>query len=223
VDYEPASRDILEKFISDCPSLDLVCPCKNAFEAMKVLNEEDIQLIFLDINMPKLSGLNFYKSLQNPPFVIFTTAYPEYAVEGFDVDAIDYLLKPFSFERFLKGVNKAMDKLKEKHQEHEPHSILVKSDKKLFLIKTEDINFLEALGDYVKLHYSGKTIIVHDTFQNMLKNLPEKEFVRVHKSYAIAFNKFELIEGNMIKMKDQYIPIGQTYRATFMDLIKSRG
>lgn len=114
VDDEPASRDVLEKFISDCPSLNLLYSCKNAFEANEILNKDDVQLIFLDINMPKLSGLKFYKSLTNPPFVIFTTAYPEYAVEGFEVEAVDYLLKPFPFDRFLKAVNKALDILNNK-------------------------------------------------------------------------------------------------------------
>ncbi len=222
VDDEPASRDILEKFISDCPSLNLICLCKNAFEAMQTINKENIQLIFLDINMPKLSGLRFYKSLINPPYVIFTTAYPEYAVEGFEVDAIDYLLKPFSFERFLKAVNKAIDKFVNKQQKSENSSILLKSDKKLYRVIIDDINYLEALGDYVKVYYSNKSIIVHETFQNMLSQLPEKEFVRVHKSFAIALNKFEIIEGNMIKIKDKSIPIGQTYRSEFIDLIKSR-
>ena len=224
VDDEPASRDILEKYISDCPSINLICSCKNAMEASDILNKEVIHLIFLDINMPKLSGLKFYKSLTNPPYVIFTTAYPEYAVEGFEVDAIDYLLKPFPFERFLKAVNKAINKFDGSKQEnHEYSFILLKSDKKLYRVVIDEINFLEALGDYVKVYYSDKSILVHDTFQNMLSQLPENEFIRVHKSFAIAFNKLEVIEGNMIKIKDKSIPIGQTYRSEFINLVKSRG
>lgn len=223
VDDEPASRGVLEKFISDCPSLNLLYSCKNAFEANKILNKDDVQLIFLDINMPKLSGLKFYKSLTNPPFVIFTTAYPEYAVEGFEVDAVDYLLKPFPFERFLKAVNKASNVLNNKQVASDSSYILLKSDKKLYRIILNEINYLEALGDYVKVNYSNQSIIVHETFQNLLSQLEESKLVRVHKSFAIALNKFDHIEGNLIKITDKFIPIGQTYRSEFLGLIKSRG
>jgi len=223
VDDEPASRDVLEKFILDCPTLNLVCSCKNAFEASEAINNEKIQLIFLDVNMPKLSGIHFYKSLINPPDVIFTTAYPEYAVEGFEVDAIDYLLKPFTFERFLKAVNKLQERLSQKEQKNDSSTIILKADKKLYNIKIDDIYYLEALGDYVKVYYSNSSIIVHDTFQKMLDKLPKEQFIRVHKSFAIALNKLEIIEGNILKINNKSIPIGQTYRTNFMELIKTRG
>ena len=131
VDDEPASREILEKYVADCSCLNLVETCKNAFEATEAINNVDIQLIFLDINMPKLSGMKFYRSLTNPPFVIFTTAYPEFAVEGFEVNAVDFLLKPFPFERFLKAVNKAIDILKNQSNDNICYEyIFLKSDKK---------------------------------------------------------------------------------------------
>jgi len=221
VDDEPASRDILEKFIADCPSLELVSVCKNAFEAMDAVNNGNVNLIFLDINMPRLSGLTFYKSLNHPPCVVFTTAYPEYAVEGFEVDAVDYLLKPFTFDRFLKAVNRAMDKYGNEQQKAGSASVLLKSDKKLYHIKLSDIHYLEAFGDYVKVYYNDQAIMVHETFQNMMNRLPEKEFVRVHKSFGIAINKIEVIEGNEIKLKNKTIPIGQTYRSAFLYLLKS--
>ena len=223
VDDEPASRDILEKFIADCPSLELTSVCKNAYEAMDSINKGNVDLIFLDINMPRLSGLTFYKSLTHPPCVIFTTAYPEFAVEGFEVDAIDYLLKPFTFDRFLKAVNRAMDKYGNEKQKPGSASVLLRSDKKLYQIKLTDINYLEAFGDYVRIYYKDQSILVHETFQNMLNSLPEKEFVRVHKSYAIAINKLEIIEGNEIKLKGKTIPIGQTYRSAFFEFLKSNG
>ena len=223
VDDEPASRDILEKFIADCQLLNLIGLCKNAFEAIDLINKDEIQLIFLDINMPKLSGLKFYKSLTNPPFVIFTTAYPEYAVEGFEVDAIDYLLKPFSFERFLKSVNKAVNILCQKQGFHNSCYVLLKSDKKLYRVIVNEINYLEAIGDHVKVHYLNQSIIVHETFQNILSQLNESDLFRVHKSFAVSLNKFDHVEGNMIKIKDKVIPIGQTYRSEFLDIIKSRG
>ena len=222
VDDEPASREILEKYISDCTSLNLIFSCKNAFEANDIINQEQIQLIFLDINMPKLSGIKFYKSLSNPPFVIFTTAYPEYAVEGFEVDAIDYLLKPFSFERFLKSVNKALNIFNQIETKNHVPFIVLKSDKKLFRVNISDINYLEALGDYVKVDFLCQSIMVHDTFQNLLTQLGEANLIRVHKSFAISLNKFDHIEGNMIKIKDKSIPIGQKYRADLLKIISSR-
>jgi len=223
VDDEPASRDILEKYISDCQSLKLISACKNAFEANDLINQGEIQLVFLDINMPKLSGLKFYKSLTNPPFVIFTTAYPEYAVEGFEVDAIDYLLKPFSFERFLKSVNKAINVFNQKGNSNQSPCVILKSEKKLYRVNINEINYLEALGDYVKVDYLNQSIIVHETFQNLLSQLSESNLFRIHKSFAISLNKFDHIEGNMIKIKDKSIPIGQTYRSEFLNLINSRG
>lgn len=224
VDDEPASREILEKYIADCSFLNLAGICKNAFEANDFINNQDINLIFLDINMPRLSGMKFYKLLSNPPFVIFTTAYPEFAVEGFEVNAVDYLLKPFPFERFLKAVNKAVEIINtKKHENNTTDFILMKSDKKIHRVIINDITHLEAIGDYVKVHFGYKYILVHDTFQNLLNQLAENQFIRVHKSYAISINKFEVIEGNMIKINDKSIPIGQTYRNEFMKLIKSRG
>jgi len=221
VDDEPASREIIEKYISDCALLNLISSCKNAFEANEIINREQIQLIFLDINMPNLSGIKFYKSLSNPPFVIFTTAYPEYAVEGFEVDAIDYLLKPFSFERFLKSVNKALNIFNQKDIADNIPFIVLKADKKLFRVNIKDINYLEALGDYVKVDYLNHTIMVHDTFQNLLTQLAESNLIRVHKSFAISLNKFDHIEGNMIKIKDKSIPIGQKYRSDLLKIINS--
>lgn len=220
VDDEPASCDILEKYIADTPNLNLVSTCKNAFEANDIINNQNIQLIFLDINMPKISGMNFYKSLLNPPYVIFTTAYPEYAVEGFEVNALDYLLKPFPFERFLKAVNKANETISNKKVEiNNSNFILLKADKKLHRINVDEISYLESIGDYVKVYYGNNCIIVHETFQNLLNQLPKDKFIRVHKSFAISINKFEIIEGNMIKINEKRIPIGHTYRNDFLNAI----
>jgi DNA-binding LytR/AlgR family response regulator len=224
VDDEPSSREILEKYVGDCFSLNMIKTCKNAFEASEAINNFNVQLIFLDINMPKLSGMKFYKSLANPPFVIFTTAYSEFAVEGFEVNAIDYLLKPFPFERFLKAVNKAIDNLKDiSKYNFNTDFILFRSDKKIHRVNINEIYYLESIGDYVKVFLKEKMIVVHDTFQNLLNQLPENCFARVHKSHAIALNKFETIEGNMIKINNKSIPIGQTYRNDFLNLIKVRG
>lgn len=217
VDDEPVSLNLLENYALDCPQLKLLCSCKNAFEALEVLNEQSVDLIFLDINMPKLSGMSFYKSLQKPPMVVFTTAYPQYAVEGFEVDAVDYLLKPFSFERFLQAVNKAYAKVSEIT---ENAFVLLRADKKVHRIAIADIDYLKAIGDYVRVQYGEQHILVHSTFQNILNDLLDKKIVRVHKSYAVALDKLELIDGNRLYIKGQELPIGATYRAELMALLE---
>jgi DNA-binding LytR/AlgR family response regulator len=224
VDDEPASREILERFITDCPVLNLVGNCKNALVANEVINNQTIDLIFLDINMPRLSGMKFYKSLIRPPYVIFTTAYPEYAVEGFEVNAVDYLLKPFPFERFLKAVNRAAEIINNRRQATDNSDfLLLKSDKIIHRVLIHEISHLEAVGDYVKVYVNNKFLIVHDTFGNFLNQLPGDRFVRVHKSFAVSINKIETIEGNMVKVGGKSIPIGQTYRNGFIKMIQTHG
>jgi DNA-binding LytR/AlgR family response regulator len=216
IDDEPSSQVVLKAFIADVNFLELVGICNNAIEAAEVLNKNNtISLLFLDINMPKISGLNFYKSLQNPPDVIFTTAYSEYALEGFEVNAIDYLLKPFSFERFFKAVNKVLDKQSQENQTPEDDFILIKSNKVLHKIAPNDIFFVEAFGDYVKVHLEHHYIMTNSTFTNILKLLP-KQFVRTHKSYAINLKKMNSLAGNQITIGDNTVPIGQTYKANFL-------
>ncbi len=216
IDDEPSSQTVLKAFIADVHFLKLICICNNALEATEVLNKSNnINLLFLDINMPKISGLNFYKSLQNPPDVIFTTAYSEYALEGFEVNAIDYLLKPFSFERFFKAVNKVLDKQSQENQTPEDDFILIKSNKVLHKIAPNDIFFAEAFGDYVKVHLEHTYIMTNSTFTNILKLLP-KQFVRTHKSYAINLKKMNSLAGNQITIGEKIVPIGQTYKAAFL-------
>jgi len=218
VDDEPAAREILQQYTADDSRLEAAAVCSNAFEAADVLQEEKIDLLFLDINMPKLSGLAFYKSLSRPPAVIFTTAYPEYAVEGFEVEADDYLLKPFTFERFYKAVSKVINKNAESRGDRD--FILLNAEKKMFKINIDDINYLEAQGDYVNVCLKDRQLLVHDTLQNMQKQLPENRFERIHKSYVIALDKFDYIEGNMLVCGKKYLPIGSTYRESFLNKIK---
>ncbi len=216
IDDEPSSQVVLKAFIADVNFLELVGVCNNAIEAAEVLNKNNtISLLFLDINMPKISGLSFYKSLQNPPDVIFTTAYSEYALEGFEVNAIDYLLKPFSFQRFFKAVNKVLDKQSQENQTPEDDFILIKSNKVLHKIALNDIFFVEAFGDYVKVHLEHTYIMTNSTFANILKLFP-KQFVRTHKSYAINLKKMNSLAGNQIAIGNKTVPIGQTYKADFL-------
>lgn len=221
VDDEPVSQDILKKYVADTPSLNLMQVCNNAFEASEVLMQHKVDLIFLDINMPKLSGMKFYKSLNNPPYVIFTTAYPEFATEGFEVDAIDYLLKPFPFERFLKAVNRAIDRIgKVENQNLAEVYILLKADKKLHRISITDISHLEAMGDYVKVFFNDSYILVHDTLHRLLDQLPEKDFIRIHKSFVISSGNISYVEGNQVKIGDFEIPIGQKYKDDLMGFLR---
>jgi DNA-binding LytR/AlgR family response regulator len=176
--------------------------------------------MFLDITMPKISGLDFYRSLSDPPYVIFTTAYPEYAVSGFEVNAVDYLVKPFPFDRFLKAMNKMQDLM-------EPAStgtefILLQADKKMHKVNFEDILFIEAMGDYVKVHGPGKTLVVHQTLQKLEDQLPASRFFRIHKSYMISLHRIDYIEGNMVVIQKNQVPIGQTYRGEFMARLQKK-
>lgn len=223
VEDEPASQDILKQYISDTPQLDLVAICANALEANQVLCSENIQLIFLDINMPVISGLDFYKTLKNPPLAVFTTAYPEYALEGFEVAASDYLVKPISFERYLKAVNKVSDQLKlMQNQPTLPDFILLHADKRIHKVNLHDIYYLEVMGDYVKVYLQDKPLIVHDTLQNMEQQLPPAHFLRVHRSFIISLEKIGYLEGNMVKVRDKLIPVSDTYRKNLMERIKGR-
>lgn len=220
VDDEPLSRQVLKGFASDHPDLELAGECKDALEAMSFLEKHEVDLLFLDINMPKLSGVNFYKSLQKKPEVIFTTAYSEFAVEGFELNAIDYLMKPIAFERFIKAIQKVKDKLGQNNSSIPNQDyIMLKADKKMYRTSFEDILFCEALGDYVKVHLSDKVLIVTTTMKKLLTELPEQIFLRTHKSYIINKTKVEYIEGNQIKIGEGLVSIGQSYRDEVMRVL----
>ncbi len=228
VDDEPLAREILEKYISDCPMLDIKASCSNAFEAIDILEKGDIQLVFLDINMPKLSGISMIRTLENPPEIIFSTAYPEYAVEGFELDAVDFLVKPFSFERFMKSVNKAC----KRHEMQgirsseaslgESAYLVVKADGKIYRLHLAEILLLEALGDYVRIHTGSAIITTHDTLKNLEKSLPGDLFMRVHRSYIIALDKIHFLEGNRLRIGEQDIPLGQSYRDHLLQYLQRK-
>lgn len=221
VDDEPLSQEVLLRYISDIKQLNLVAVCNDALEAIASLREQNVDLIFLDINMPRISGLQLIKSLQNPPLVIFTTAYPEFAVEGFEVAAVDFLLKPFSFDRFLKAVNKAFDiKSSEKIQNSQEEILWLKSDKKLNRVNIADIDYIEAVGDYVKLVCSSYNLIVHETMQGMMEMLKTSGFIRIHRSYIVHPGKIEYVEGNQVKIDETILPLGASYREEFFKFLK---
>jgi DNA-binding LytR/AlgR family response regulator len=223
VEDEPLAQNVLKKFIAEHPLLELAAVCADAIEAQQWLAREQADIVFLDINLPRLSGISFLKSLSRPPLVIFTTAYPEFAVEGFELDAIDYLVKPFSFERFLRAVNKVLEKLERKApggSTATPASIFIKADKKVYKINLADILYIEALDDYVKVVTTQSNFMVHDTLKSLQEELPADLFMRVHKSYIIAGSKIVFIEGNYVKIGDKDIPIGASYREAVFARLK---
>jgi DNA-binding LytR/AlgR family response regulator len=221
VDDEPLSRYVLKKYIYDTESLNLVSECKNAIEANEVVKNDIVDLMFLDINMPKISGLQFIKSLLSPPKVIFTTAYSEHALEGFELDAVDYLLKPFSFERFLKAVNKYSYSA-DRDTVQECKTILLKSEKKLYRVPVGDILYLEAIGDYVKVVFGEQSIVVHSTFQDILEQFSHPDIIRIHRSFAIAIDKFDHIEGNQIFIRKKALPIGKAYKIMVLEKLEKQ-
>ncbi len=221
VDDEPLAQRILEKYISELSDLTLVGKCSDAIEAMNVLQEEQVDLLFLDINMPRLSGINFLKSYKNPPLVIITTAYSEYAVESYELDVLDYLKKPFSPERFLRAIQKAKSihgAVAEKSTEP-AKSIFIKSNKKTVNVLLDNIQYVEALGDYMKIYTTEGSVVTYQSMKGMERLLPETKFCRIHKSYIVALSKIKSIEGNMVHLADITIPIGNSYKQHFMDVI----
>jgi DNA-binding LytR/AlgR family response regulator len=219
-DDEPIARQILENYIDALPYLNLVASCKNAFEVLEFLQENEVDILFLDINMPKLSGLSLLKTLQKKPNVIITTAYPEYAIEGFELSVTDYLVKPFSLERFMQAVQKVHKKpvvtttiLKEREAYE---SIFVKSDKKIIKLNFDEIYYAEAYGNYVKI-FADKMILTPQTLSDFLEKL-SKDFIRIHKSFIVNFKHLKMIDGNQIILQNEAkIPIGKSYKKQLLD------
>jgi DNA-binding LytR/AlgR family response regulator len=229
IDDEPLAQRVVERYAENVPFLQVVAKCNSAIEAIEVLHREDIDLMFLDINMPRLSGMDFLQTLKNPPLVIITTAYVEYAIQGYELDVVDYLMKPFAFDRFYKAIQKVEDLIKSREQsspeQKEPDKqddtfLFIKSSKKTYKVTLDDILYIEALGDYVKIHTSDKMIVSYQSLKNIETLLPSKTFPRIHKSFIISLSRVDLIEGNHVTIKDRKIPIGTNYRADFERLIK---
>lgn len=222
IDDEQLARKLLEEYISKMPNLQLMGQFKNPLEALPILAERQIDLIFLDIQMPDLSGIEFLKTIKHTASVIFTTAYSEYALEGYSLDVIDYLLKPFPFDRFVQSVNK-VDRLMSMQKNvqpapKEPEYITVNSDHKTFKIVLDEIDYIEGLKEYVSYYVKGQRIISLQSLKHLEDSLPSKEFLRVHRSYIVPLNKVKVLEGNQLRINDKLIPIGRSYR----DVVISR-
>jgi len=229
VDDEPLALDVLETYIEKMPDLTLVAKCENAIEANEALKNHDVDLMFLDIQMPQITGVEFLKSLNNPPAVIFTTAYPDYAVEGFELNAVDYLLKPISLDRFMKAVNKVSEKIGKKEEdsgnvvEMEGDFFFVKADKKLIKVDFDDIIYIEGLKDYVIIRQEAGRVITLQTMKSLETKLPESTFKRVHRSYIVNIHKINAVVGNMLEVTEKgqtkHIPIGKNYREDLLNII----
>ncbi len=216
IDDEPLARTGLKEYIADIGFLNLLGSYDNALAATEMINSGDVQLLFLDIQMPKITGLDFFKTLKNPPSVIFTTAYPQYALDGFEVNALDYLVKPVSFDRFLKASLKAKDLFEVRQvnktvyrQEETDAYFFIKADNKLVKIFYNDILFIEALQNYVNIHTADKKYMSYLTFKSVEDYLPEARFIKVHKSFIISAAKVDSIDGNEIRMGQHRIPISR--------------
>jgi len=224
-DELPAQR-VLKNYIEDVPYLELDGVFKSPVEAMEKLQTEDIDLLFLDINLPKISGLNFLRSLNHPPKVIITTAYPDYAHEGFELDVVDYLLKPFSFERFLKALSKLKNETGEEAADKRNERIasqryaFVKADKTLHRVDFDRILYIESDKDYVKIVTEDKNLMLLQTLKHWGKMLPDNEFARVHKSFIVNIAHIDKIAGNQIIIRSETIPIGRHYKKEFLKKIE---
>jgi len=226
IDDEPLAHEVIEEFCSMLPHLQLEKNCYNAFEAMQFLNENTVDFIFLDINMPKLRGLDFLKTLTKPPKTIITTAYKEHALEGFELNVVDYILKPFSFDRLVKAVNKVSETQTTKTVIKEVSSstdnttrFFVKGDKKHHQIDLNDLLYIEAYGNYTKLFLKDEMIVSHEKISHYEDLLNAANFLRVHKSFIVAIDKIKFIEGNRILINEHKIPIGQTYKSSINKLL----
>jgi DNA-binding LytR/AlgR family response regulator len=215
VDDEPLSQDVIRDFVEACPELELVGVCNDALEAGQLLKQKDIDLLFLDINMPKLSGIGFVKSLKEPPLFILVTAYPEFALEGFEVDAVDYLLKPVSFERFRTAVNRALERFSSRTESIGQH-LMVRTNKKDFRLNLDEIIYLEAQGDYVRFVTETQSLMVHGRFKDFIAQLPENRFARIHKSYVVSLAKVVYLEGNSVKLGDVKLPVSLSFKEAFV-------
>ena len=219
VDDEPLSRELIGDYISDCQELNLLASFANALDARNYLQKEIVDLIFLDINMPRLSGIRLMKSLAQAPDVIFITAYAEYAVEGFELEAIDYLLKPIQQDRFLKAVNRFVAKVGEK--EVQLDFLMVKSDKKMFRIELNELLYVEAMGDYIRLVTVDKKLTVYDRLSSFLEKLPKDHFCQIHKSYLISLARIDYLEGKQVRIGNVLLPVSKSFRNELDERLKT--
>jgi two-component system, LytTR family, response regulator LytT len=226
IDDEPLALKQIGSYIKKTPALELVALCNNPFDALELLNSTQVNLIFVDISMPDLNGLDFVRSLSEKPYIIFTTAFSEYAVEGFRVDAVDYLLKPIGYNDFLKAVNKVitLTGLQSAHPETirtTSDHLFVKSDYKLMRINLDDIKYIESMHEYIRIHFTDeKPVMTLVSLKSIEEQLPDNKFMRVHRSYIVNLEKIKVVERNRIVFDNNvYIPVSDQYKEKFQQFI----
>lgn len=217
VEDEPAAQAVLEHNITLCPGLECCGIFSDAFSAQEYLDQHKVDLMFLDINLPGMSGVSFLRSLVSPPMVIFTTAYPQYAIEGYDLEIIDFLLKPFSLERFIKAVNKAKQRLNAPEAAGEPAVLNVRSDRMIYRIVVENILYIEACGDYVSLFCTDKKLVVHGTLKSWEEKLSHFPFQKIHRTILVNIKRISHMEGNLVHIGVHKLPVSETYRQLLVD------
>jgi DNA-binding LytR/AlgR family response regulator len=231
VDDERPALKLLKAYINKLPYLQLADSSENAMQAISALQKHEVDILFLDIQMPDLTGLDLLKVLKIKPQVILTTAYREYAVEGFELDVTDYLVKPFSFERFVQATQKAIERLQSKNASPTPpvsnpdnqskdDHFFVRTNYKMEKVEFKNIRFIKSMREYVSIYTTSQRFMVNQTMNKMETELPSDQFMRVHRSYIVALSQIQKIEGNQIVMKDEKIPIGASYRKAFFDKIR---
>jgi DNA-binding LytR/AlgR family response regulator len=227
VDDEPLALDALETLMQKIPELEITGKCQNAVEALQVIHNHKIDLLLLDIQMPEITGIEMLKTLAHPPKVIFTTAYRDYAVEAFELDVIDYLVKPISLERLIRSINRYHDRVTQRSgpkvssSESSIQSITIYSDKKNYRVVTSSILYIEGLKDYAMVHTDKGRLITRQTLKNLEDILPDEDFIRVHRSYIVPFRRLDSWTSYSVSIKEKEIPVGRTYRKSIMQLLEN--
>ena len=222
IEDEPLALKKIKKYIEQVAYLNLLEGFNNALNAIGYLKNNTVDLIFLDIRMKKISGIQFLESLQNRPKVIITSAYDEYALKGYELDVADYLLKPFAFERFLKSVDKVYNQMNVLKNNTTNNYIFVKTEYRIEKIILKDILYIQGMKDYLQIHTIDRKIMTLQTFKNLMEILPPNDFQRVHNSYIVAMSKIENIERNRIRIGENLIPISDSYKDKFYEILKER-
>ena len=225
IDDEPLAAEVIENYLKEFSNVEHVGSFTNPLEALELIESGEIEAVFIDINMPKMNGLEFIRSIEAKPSFVITTAYREYAVESYDLDVLDYLVKPIPFNRFLKSINKLSLKfnadrsMENAHDSAEKSFIFLKVDKKLVRIKYDDIHFIESLKDYIKVFTSEGDFLAHKSLTSITEELPKSKFLRIHRSFTVSLDKIDALEGNSVLVKGKRIPIGRKYVNHAKDVI----
>ncbi|RIH62795.1 DNA-binding response regulator [Mariniphaga sediminis] len=232
VDDEPLACKLLSNYLGKRGGFDVVAECSDPIKALDVLRSQKVDIMFLDIQMPQMTGIEFLKSLKHPPQVIITTAYTEYALEGFELDVVDYLLKPITFERFIRAVNKYL-KISQQHESVSGRQtacctvggafIFVKENKKVLKLPLRDILYIEGLSEYVKIYTSRKNIVTKASMTSMEEKLFDNDFMRIHKSYIVSLNKMEAFTTNSIEIAGRKLPVGRSYKNRLSEVLQGNG